>query len=266
MKFDQRALRFCCANSCLVGVIDVPERPVGRGLLVITDAAQYRVGGHRQFALLSRTLAGRGIPVMRFDHRGCGDSEGEPRNCDTLDEDIRAAMAEFFRQMPEMHEVVLWGLGAAASAAALYAHADARVRGLILLNPRADLPGPQAPVAPRQYYLGRLGELGFWKKVATGNLDFTASAAALRQYMREAVGDDTVALPQRVLAGLSCFEGQILVILGGADDSARAFEQLIGKHEIKCQRVKIPLANHTFSSRQWRDEVAQVAAHWIVRW
>lgn len=266
MKFDQRALRFCCAGSCLVGIIDVPERPIERGLLVITDAAQYRVGGHRHFALLSRTLAGRGIPVMRFDHRGCGDSEGAPRRCDSLDDDIQAALGEFFMQMPEMKEVVLWGLGEAASAVALYAHLDARVRGLILLSPRIDVPAPEARPGPRQYYLGRLGEFGFWKKVATGNVDFAASAAALRHHLREAAADHSVALPQRVLAALSCFEGQVLVVLGGADLRARAFDQLVDRHALKCRRVLIPQANHTFASREWRDEVAQVAAHWIVRW
>lgn len=266
MKFDQRALRFCCDGSCLVGIIDVPERPIERGLLVITDAAQYRVGGHRQFALLSRTLAARGIPVMRFDHRGCGDSEGEPRGCDTIDDDIRAAISEFFMQMPDMKEIVIWGLGEAATAAALYAHTDPRVRGMILLNPRIETPAPEVRPAPRQHYLGRLGELGFWKKVATGNVDFAASAAALHQHVREASADYTVARPQRVLAGLSCFDGQVLVILGGADDSARQFDQLIGKHEPTCRRVEIPLANRTFASREWRDEVAQVTAHWIVIW
>ena len=266
MKFDQRALRFCCDGSCLVGIIDVPERPIERGLLVITDAAQYRVGGHRQFALLSRTLAARGIPVMRFDHRGCGDSEGEPRGCDTIDDDIRAAISEFFMQMPDMNEIVVWGLGVAATAAALYAHTDPRVRGMILLNPRIETPAPEVRPAPRQYYLGRLGELGFWKKVATGNVDFAASATALHQHVREAAADYTGARPQRVLAGLSCFDGQVLVILGGADDRARQFDQLIGKHEPTCRRVEIPLANRTFASREWRDEVAQVAAHWIVIW
>ena len=266
MKFDQRALRFCCDGSCLVGIVDVPERPIERGLLVITDAAQYRVGGHRQFALLSRTLAARGIPVMRFDHRGCGDSEGEPRGCDTIDDDIRAAISEFFMQMPDMNEIVIWGLGEAATAAALYAHTDPRVRGMILLNPRIETPAPEVRPAPRQYYLGRLGELGFWKKVATGNVDFAASATALHQHVREAAADYTGARPQRVLAGLSCFDGQVLVILGGADDRARQFDQLIGKHEPTCRRVEIPLANRTFASREWRDEVAQVAAHWIVIW
>jgi exosortase A-associated hydrolase 1 len=265
MKFDQRALRFCCAGSCLVGIIDVPERPIERGLLVVTDAAQYRVGGHRQFALLSRTLAGRGIPVMRFDHRGCGDSEGEARDCDALDEDIRAAMAEFFMQAPEMKEVVLWGLGRAAAAAALYAPSDPRVRGLILLNPRVDAPADTRP-AMRQYYLGKLGELGFWKRVATGDVDFAASASALRQHLREAAADTTVALPERVIAALSCFDGQVLLVLGGADDGAREFDRMVAKHELRCRRAEIPLADHTFATREWRDDVAQLSAHWLVTW
>ncbi|NML60187.1 hydrolase 1, exosortase A system-associated [Massilia sp. RP-1-19] len=266
MKFGQRALRFHCVGSCLVGIIDVPERPIERGLLVVTDAAQYRVGGHRQFALLSRTLAGRGIPVMRFDHRGCGDSEGKARSCDSIDDDVRSAIAEFFMQIPDMKEIVVWGLGEAATAAALYAHTDPRVRGLILLNPRVGMPAPALRPGPRQYYLGRLGELGFWKKVATGNVDFAASAAALRQHLREAAADKTMELPERVIAALSCFEGQTLVILGGAGDSAREFDQLIGKHGLRCRRVEIPLADDTFASRKWRDEVAQVTAHWIVTW
>ena len=266
MKFDQRALRFVCAGSCLVGITDVPERPIERGLLVITDAAQYRVGGHRQFALLSRTLAGRGIPVMRFDQRGCGDSEGEARACDMIDADIRSAMSEFFMQMPEMKEVVLWGLGEAAASAALYAHTDPRVRGLILLNARTPAPMAETRPALRQHYLGRLGEPGLWKKVATGNVDFAASAAALRQHMHEAAADGTIGLAQRVLAALACFDGQVLLVVGGADDSARDFDQLAGKHELKCRRVEIPRADHTFASREWRDEVAQLAAHWIVTW
>lgn len=266
MNFEQRALRFCCGGNCLVGIVDVPERPIERGLLVVTDATQYRVGGHRQFTLLARLLAGRGIAVMRFDRRGCGDSEGDARGFDAIDEDVRSALGEFSRQVPEMKEAVIWGLGHAATAAALYAHTDPLVRGLVLLNPA--LAGPAAEPRPgvRQYYLGRLGELAFWRKVATGNFDFAASAAALRQHMREVAADQTLTLPQRVVASLSCFDGQVLVVLGGADDSAREFDQLVRKHDLKCRRVEIQHANHTFARREWRDEVAQLCANWIVTW
>ena len=40
---------------------------------------QYRVGSHRQFTLMARAFAAAGYPVLRFDYRGIGDSEGESR-------------------------------------------------------------------------------------------------------------------------------------------------------------------------------------------
>lgn len=266
MNAEQRALRFACHGSGLVGIVDVPERPLPRGVLVITGGPQYRVGAHRQFTLLARMLAGRGIPVMRFDRRGMGDSDGEPRGFDSIDDDIRAAMKEFFMQMPEMKEVVICGLCDAATAAAFYAHTDERVAGLVLLNPWIRTPEGAARAMLRHYYLGRLGEVAFWKKVATGNLDFAASAAALRHNMRLAAADRRASLPQRVLASLSCFEGRVLVVLSGEDLTAREFARLMEKHELKCRRVDVPAANHTFASREWRDEVATASANWIMSW
>jgi uncharacterized protein len=266
MNATQRAVRFLCGAAHLVGVVDVPERPLPRGLLVVAGGPQYRIGSHRQFTLMARMLAARGIPVMRFDHRGMGDSEGEPRGFDALDEDIRAAVREFFLQMPDMTEIVILGLCDAATAAAFYAHTDPRVRGLALLNPWVSTPEGAARTALRHYYLGRLGELAFWKKVATGNLDFAASASALRQNMRAAAGDKGSGLPQRMTASLSCFDGQVLVILSGDDLTAREFADLMQKQEINCRRIDIPDANHTFARKEWRDEVAQSCANWMVSW
>jgi uncharacterized protein len=266
MKADQRALRFSCNGSNLVGIVDVPERALSRGVLVVAGGPQYRVGGHRQFTLLARMFAARGIPVMRFDRRGMGDSEGEPRAFDVIDDDIEAAMKEFFMQMPEMKEIVILGLCDAAAAAAFYAHTDKRVRGLVLLNPWVRTPESAARATLRHYYLARLGEIAFWKKVATGNLDLAASAAALRHNMRLAAGDRTASLPQRVVASLRCFDGQVLVVLGAADATALEFAELVEKHDLKCRRADIPNANHTFSSREWRDDVAQISANWITSW
>jgi exosortase A-associated hydrolase 1 len=264
MNIEQRALRFNCQGSSLVGIIDVPERTLPRGVLLLADAAQYRVGGHRQFTLLSRALAARGIPVMRFDRRGMGDSEGAAGNADTLEEDIRAAMKEFFMQAPEMKEIVILGLGDGASAAAMYAGGDARVRGLVLLNPAV---GPTLPEsqAPRTAALARLLEVGFWKKVAAARLDGRA-AAALRRPARATAQDDPAALPQRVAASLAAFGGQVLVVLGGAAPAGQHFARLMAHHQLGCRRVEIPGADHHFASREWRDEVATRSANWIMSW
>ena len=250
MNADQRALQFSCQGCSLVGVIDVPERPLPRGVLVISGGPQYRVGSHRHYTLLARLLAPRGIPVMRFDYRGMGDSEGEPRRFDGINDDIRAAVKEFSMQMPDMQEIVLWGVGDGATAAALYAHTDARVRGLVLLNPWAGGGGAAHPnLLPN--LLSRFGEIGFWKKVGS----------------RHAVAvDPEMPMPQRIIASLACFEGAALVVVGGADAIGREFADLMERNDTPCRRVTIAGADHTFASREWRDEVAELSANWAVSW
>jgi exosortase A-associated hydrolase 1 len=266
MNAEQRALRFACNGSGLLGIIDIPERPLPRGVLVITGGPQYRVGSHRQFTLLARMMAQRGIPVMRFDRRGMGDSEGEPRSFDQIEDDIRAAMKEFFSQMPDMKEVVIWGLCDAATAAAFYVGVDKRVRGLVLLNPWVRTPEGAARAMLRHYYLARLGEVAFWKKVASGELDFAASAATLRQNMRLAASERGSQLPQRVISSLAEFDGHVMVVLSGDDLSAVEFARLMARHNVRAKRVDIDGANHTFSSQKWRTQVAEASANWIMSW
>jgi exosortase A-associated hydrolase 1 len=264
MKIDQRALRFNCNGSSLVGIIDVPERPLQRGLLVLADGGGYRVGSHRQFTLLSRALAQRGIPVLRFDRRGMGDSEGEPRAGDAIDDDVRAALKEFFIHMPEMKETVILGLGDAAAGAALYAPQDERVSGLVLLNPQVRKPRGEESLG--HHYLARLGEVAFWKRVAAGKVDIAASAAALRQNVRQAANGRRSALPKRLAASLGGFKGHVLVVLGSADPTAREAARLLARHHVRCKQVEIAGAGHAFASREWRDQVAATSANWLVSW
>jgi exosortase A-associated hydrolase 1 len=249
MEYEQRALQFSCQGNALVGIVDVPERPIERGVLVVGGGPQSRVGSHRHYTLMARLLAPRGIAVLRFDYRGMGDSDGEPRAFDSINDDIEAAILEFFRQVPGMKKVVIWGLGDGATAAALYAHTDPRVCALVLLNPWAGAGATQATLRPHQP--ARLGEIGFWKKLGNRH------ALAL---------DADMPMPQRIIASLGCFDGAALVVVGGADATGRAFADLLERNDTPCRSVTIAGANHTFASREWRDEVAELSANWIVSW
>ncbi|MEO6566032.1 MAG: alpha/beta fold hydrolase, partial [Casimicrobiaceae bacterium] len=77
--------------------------------MIVVGGPQYRVGSHRQFALLARALARVGIPALRFDYRGMGDSEGDRRSFDEIDADIAAAIDTLCREA-HLARVVLWGL------------------------------------------------------------------------------------------------------------------------------------------------------------
>ena len=72
---------------------------------------------------------------MRFDVRGMGDSTGEQRPFDEMDNDVGAAADYFRKNVPGVDRVILWGLCDSACATCLYAPLDPNVAGLILLNP-----------------------------------------------------------------------------------------------------------------------------------
>ncbi|TCS38587.1 exosortase A-associated hydrolase 1 [Paucimonas lemoignei] len=290
MTFDERALAFPCQGEQLYGILSLPEHAATRGVLIIVGGPQYRAGSHRQFALLARHLAAQGIPTMRFDYRGMGDSQGDQRNFEEAEDDIRAAVDHFFDSVPGLQEVVIWGLCDAASAAAFYGHRDARVRGLVLLNPWVRTEHGLAQAFLKRYYFQRVLEAGLWRKILRGDFDFVAACRSFTSLLRtarpRATGDASVAnaseesqspaasLPGRMYDGLRRFEGQVMLILSGDDMTAQEFSELVSSSRkwrqlIKSRKIirrKLPGANHTFSRQVWRDQVATWTVEWIRAW
>jgi exosortase A-associated hydrolase 1 len=283
MAFEERAVSFRCGADWLYGVASLPAGPCARGVLVVVGGPQYRAGSHRQFTLLARSLAGNGIAAMRFDYRGMGDSQGEARDFEAVGEDLRAAIDAFMEAVPGMREVVLWGLCDAASAITMYAAGDARVSGLVLLNPWVRTDDGLARATLKHYYRARLLEREFWLKLLRGRFDLRQSLASMAGLARSALrrrapgADETgkdAPLPERMRAGMRDFKGQVLVIIGGADLTGREFCDLAGadpawKRVMASPRVtrhQIDKADHTFSRRAWRDQVADWTREWMRAW
>src|SRR5690349_14351227 len=92
----ERAVFFQCQGEQLVGILSGAEQPATRGVLILVGGPQYRAGSHRQFTLLARHLAEHGVPSLRFDYRGMGDSGGEVRSFEDVSPDIRCAIDRLF--------------------------------------------------------------------------------------------------------------------------------------------------------------------------
>jgi exosortase A-associated hydrolase 1 len=291
LNFEDRALSFACKDSWLYGILSVPEQSLSRGVLIVVGGPQYRVGSHRQFTLLARHLATHGVPVMRFDYRGMGDSEGDARIFEDVEDDIRDAIDRFFSALPALKEVVIWGLCDAASAALFYAYRDPRICGLVLLNPWVRTNEGAAKAYLKHYYLARLFDRELWNKILRGRFDYAAAvrsvftliAAALRGKTQGApiaetpagvTSDRLAPLPERMLDGLDRFKGKVLLIMSGNDLTAQEFSDLVkGSHgwqkllgSPRVQRRDLPQANHTFSTRDWRDQVSSWTREWIMSW
>jgi exosortase A-associated hydrolase 1 len=286
MIFEDVPLQFSCDGAELIGVLSLPLKPDPRGVLFVVGGPQYRSGSHRQFTLLARQLAEQGVAVMRFDYRGMGDSEGEQRDFTSIDDDIRAAINCFLQHAPGVEEVVLWGLCDAASAALFYAHKDIRVTGLVLLNPWVRTEQGAAKALLKHYYVQRLLDIGFWKKIASGNFNPIQAARSLSQQFQQillkrrnaSVNHDTRIntsacenLPDKMAHCLRQFKGPALFILSSNDLTAQEFSDLVNASnewkklmsESRTTRRELAGANHTFSQRRWREQVGQWTIDWI---
>lgn len=272
---DERALAFPCEGDTLYGIVSLPAQPHPRGVLVVVGGPQYRAGSHRQFTLLARALAGAGVPAMRFDYRGMGDSEGVQRGFGQVQDDIRAAVDSFLAATPGLSEVVLCGLCDGATAAAMYAPLDARVTGLVLLNPWVRTEQGAARATIRHYYLSRLLDRAFWRKLLAGRFNWRASAASLAGMARNAVTQgEQGELPDRMLDALRRFGGRVLIVLSGADLTAQEFAGLPGRStawqrllaEPRFVRHQLAKADHTFSRREWHEQVTAWTRDWLRGW
>ena len=291
-------LIFRCGADDLLGVLHQGAPGAERAVLLVVGGPQYRVGSHRQFILLARHLAAAGIPVLRFDYRGMGDSGGALRNFEAVSEDIGAALDILVQQLPTIRRVVLWGLCDAASAACLYAHTDPRVAGLVLLNPWVRTQEGEAKAYLRHYYLARLRSPEFWRKLFSGGLQVRRSLASLAGFARTARGLQAPAaaadlsaaaapqpsataaatpatpLPDRMLQALAGYRGKTLLILSGNDLTAKEFVDLLGAtrewrrwaRSEGLTRHDLTEADHTFSSAPWRDQVADWTRGWLNAW
>jgi exosortase A-associated hydrolase 1 len=284
---DERALAFSCNGAWLYGILSLPPAPHPRGVLIVVGGPQYRAGSHRQFTLLARDLAAAGIPAMRFDYRGMGDSEGELQTFENVGDDLRAAIDRFFAEVPGLREVVLWGLCDGASAAAMYAPQDPRVAGLVLLNPWVRTEEGAARATVRHYYKDRLFDARLWKKIGSGQFDVKASVRSLYENVGKAFGSKDPAgagagapatpdapLPERMQGALARFGGRVLVVLSGADLTAQEFADLSTRPGAwqrlmaapRFTRQQIDKADHTFSRRPWQDQVSSWTRDWLRSW
>jgi exosortase A-associated hydrolase 1 len=214
---------------------------------------------------------------MRFDYRGMGDSSGVKCGYEEIEVDLGAAIDHFRRKIPAVDRIVLWGLCDGASAACFYAPRDPQLAGLVLLNPWVRPESSEAKTYLKHYYLKRFFDPQFWRKlwnrqVAVGDT-VSNILGALRLSRTSSTGetaDSSGDLPCRMAAGVEQASVPLLVVLSGNDYVANEFEVVCQEHRTWKKIMtdatveRMETADHTFSTAEWRDAVAEITANWVL--
>jgi exosortase A-associated hydrolase 2 len=142
-EFSEEAFFFDNLGSKLFGFLHVPrnhpsEGFQARGIVFCHPFAEEKNISHRVLIKFARHLCRQGYPVLHFDYRGCGDSEGdfEQATLKTRLSDIGKAIDIFLQRTGTVH-LSLFGLRLGGTLAALTAAEDPRVDSLILWEPIA---------------------------------------------------------------------------------------------------------------------------------
>lgn len=279
MKYTEEAILFSCLGDTLLGIVAKPERASKTGVIVIVGGPQYRTGSHRQFVLLSRALAAGGYPVLRFDYRGMGDSEGQQRDFQSVSPDIAAAIDALQRGIPSVQQVALWGLCDGASAALLYCYDvhDPRICALCLVNPWLRSDTSLARTRIKHYYTRRIVEKEFWTRLLNGKVGLQAInemlgsvrlAVVNRMYLTPQASAPNRATPaqmhyqQRMALAWDHFTGRIFLLLSDNDYTAKEFLECASNDGAWKNALKHPGlirrdlqgADHTLSSATSRTQ------------
>ena len=268
---DERFLTFDCDGDACIGVLATGRAPgaARTGVVIAVGGPQYRVGSHRQFTLLARALAAAGVPALRFDYRGMGDSDGDARTFVQVERDLCAAI-DAFERATGIARIVLWGLCDGASASMMYAPHDARVVGVVAVNPWARSRETTRAARLRHYYVQRLVTREFWVRLLSGKITLRAAAPDVEQPGSDAAMEDAAYL-DHMARGWTAYTRPMLFLLSGNDMTAREFEAWIARSRALrrryrsrvCTTTALSDADHTFSRRVWLDSAAQATVTWV---
>ena len=244
----RRPIQFDCEGASLSGTLDVADGDTG--LLLVSGGNEIRSGSWAGQAQLAARIAAAGHPVMRYDRRGIGDSEGENAGFKGCEADIAAALGAFRGELPHLRRVVAFGNCDAASALML-ARDRLGFDGLVLANPwviEAGNEAVQAPAAIRQRYAQKLVDPREWLRLLRGGLDLRKVASGLR---RASAPAPRSSLAEAMQAGLEEFAGPVVILLATRDRTAQLFAAAWPSDDPRVSRIDS--ASHSFSDEPARD-------------
>lgn len=270
---------FEVAGSRLHGMLDLPRASCTAsdiGVLMLNSDDGCRLGPHNLWVRLAGRLTEAGYPCLRFDYRGCGDSEGpegSPPGVVGLTDAIAAERV--LRSRTGVRGVVLIGICYGAEIALLASRCLPTVVGVAACSTGRYVTGAGYGAAvghAAQYtrgYLRKLRSADTWHRLLAGRIHLGFILEGLLQRLSWTCWqcDRSGAAAAEKLAGHSRRRVRELFIYGGGDPLVRrymaGYADEARRDGIDRRFRVIPGADHNYSAMVWSGEVIEAAAELV---
>lgn len=256
----------------LVAVLSRPRAVGDRPAAVILNAGVlHRVGPHRLHVALGRRLAARGLPALRIDLAGIGDSPGRGDGGSfraSAVADTRAAMTAI-TAATGCDRFILFGLCSGADNGLATAAVDPRVVGLVMLD--APTYATRRAAARKLFDRVRAGDVAPLVRAAGRRLARQVAPAAADAAPELTQGREFPPLAEHAaqLTALVARGVAILAVYSGVNGARyNHAEQLFEWVPALRGQIEIayfPDANHVFTLRAAQAELLDHVASWVER-
>jgi len=287
----------------LFGILEMPSRPAhDLALVLLSPGVKMRVGPQGLYRRMAADALRLGLPVLRFDCYGLGDSEGvlpETLMRDVYNhievgrfvDDTIDAM-DWMQRQHGIGRFILSGLCGGAITGLLAGEHDRRVVGLLGIGLTAVLASRAADASrymtqgqltgQRRMYSRRLLSPQAWYRLLTFKADYRLIGRLIAQTFRRrtppvqtTVPADDNANPRFPPAFFSMLETKrpMLLVFGGSDRLQFEFdEKFVSRHRARLASLPpvydvhiVPQANHVLSAIEWQREMLDVTREWLRR-
>ena len=295
---------FSCEGSRLYGALHrgSGDRDPGVGVILLNQGPVDRVGSHRLYVKLANQLASLGVPVLRFDARGVGESEGAWEGEDTRitvpdiygriqtgawKGDALAAI-EFMRRTAGVDRVILGGLCGGACTA-LFAAAEHRaVDGVFAIGtPITFAHVTRLDAVPTAFlekevsgYFRKLLRPSSWTRFLSFKTDYRTLVRVFSLQIRRRVArlrgpeqaafecDDQVNVPLVKALVTTAQQKRLLMVYSGSDYLWQEFQEHMprfgrDRENLPFQLVVIPDANHILTEDSWQQALSSSVLSWL---
>lgn len=296
---SERAVTFLAGAELTPGILHTPaEDRRGPVVVMLPQGMNRRIGWNRLYVRIARTLAGRGIPVLRFDARGFGDAPGVVELA--TGEDVFVAVQkglhnpdstaaiDFARSTLGPRPVVLIGVCGGAVTAGLIAPADERVVGVACVETELTYTTLVEAEEAEYRVWEKLRDPEKWLRLLSLKADYKQHLRSLYRIVEKRVrarlfpsaADDTqwltdalgATVNRPLFAGLiRCFERPIpLLLVFGSTENEKAFLQVRDRLLATSANTRrfvrdrvLAGADHDFLERKHADALIALLGDWI---